>query len=215
MALIIAIVLILIITIKIGSEKQKTYKTDIHIFSALQENDRIKLLAKDEKLELSVRENLRDPNKHDEIIKELNEVFSQLPSCSSLDAFLFYPEKKYSIEYSMALRILMAKRGKIPDGECWCNGSHSGTMFLPPQTSERSRQLRKCFKELMSWVETELQKHGLPVRLAVIVSPAEYDPKFSTFCQTGREFYWDEYKKTLDCPNASTDSIRGFIWKLK
>jgi len=214
MALIIAIVLILIITIKVGNEKQESYKTDALIASNLRQDERIKMFAEDRNLELLLKEKLDDPSKYEEVMEELSDVFSQVLLHNELEAFSYYPKNKYLVEYDMALRMLMAKRGKIPRWECSVSGAFPTTMHLPSQVSDKGRRLRKCFKKLMGWVEQELVNHDVPIRLIVVVGPDEVNSLTEKYVSRGMDFYWDDYQKIAD-PEALTDNIYGFRWSLK
>lgn len=165
----------------------------------------------DENLELLICKMLDDPDRYEEVWEKLKRVFSEIPAYRDLPGLLYFPKETHSCEYSMTLRILMAKEGKIPKQEAIL--TEGQTMFLPSQVLEHSKQMRKMFKYIMLWVEKELQKHGVPVCLVVVIAP-DNDAYKQKLVPSGKELRWDEYKDptTLGEP---IDDIWGYKWRLR
>lgn len=197
---------------KVCRDKEVAREVERLIDADKKLNEYFASIATDENLELSIRKILDDPSQYERVWEDIRDVFAVVPLCDDLTSIVYFPEETHSYEYSMVLRILMAKNGKIPKLEARLTGEQ--TMFLPPQVLERSKQMRKKFKQLMPWIEKELQNHGVPVRLVIVVAP-DADAYQQKLVPRGKEIYCDEYKDQTIYGEQPTDNIWGYRWKLK
>lgn len=196
---------------RVSQDKNDAREVSQLIAANKKTNEDFASIATDENLEFSIRKTLDDPEQYESVWEKLKVVFADVSACHDLAGFLYFPQKTHSCEYAMALRILMAKEGKIPKQEAFLTGEQ--TMFLPSQVLEHSKQMRKRFKHLMLWVEKELQSHGIPVSLVVVVAPDKeaYQQKL---VPSGKELLWCEYKDPTES-DEPTDDIWGYKWKLQ
>ena len=181
------------------AEKQKEQKK--------QWEETFRRIAIDGDLEILVNEELNDPRKREEVWGKLQPIFAQIPSCKDIQMFPD-PRRRSDVERDMARRILMALKGKVPQSETW---NFSGAnIYLPSQVTADERLKRKQFKDMMQWVETELQRHGLPVRLIVVVGYQEN--KDGNIRWKEKEIYWDDYDDPTEYGKL-TDNVHGFKWR--
>lgn len=166
-SLIIAIIMIVFVAIK-WSEKKSYERRARYDTMMVESNVRsIKKHYTDRALEETLKESLRSVKDWDVVKAELREICDQIPECRefTLDHF---PRKGNKACSEMALRLLMAHRGKMLTEEAECIAYESACfppIGLPSQVDASDRYKRKMCKYLILWTEKELNKHGIPARL--------------------------------------------------
>lgn len=166
-SLIIAIIMIVFVAIK-WSEK-KSYERRAR-YDAMMVESNVRSIKKhytDRALEETLKESLRSIKDWDVVEAELREICDQIPECRefTLDHF---PRKGNKTCSEMALRLLMAHRGKMltEEAEYIAYGNIGLPVIgLPSQVDAEDRYRRKMCKRLMIWTEEELNRHGIPIRL--------------------------------------------------
>lgn len=115
----------------------------------------------DQELEKKLTSFIKDPQNWNNVFEEVKEVYLELPSCKNIsdieireDMLRFNEPPDF-----LALRILMARKGKITrldvNGICLPWG--------PMDAHLQSFRIR--FEELMIWMDRELREHGVTIPL--------------------------------------------------
>ena len=161
----------------------------------------------DREMEQLLKERLDYPEQYDSVQKELREIFDQIPLCKNME-FDHKSHRGNTMCNEMALRLLMARRGKMMYFEV-INSAYGMVLHqirLPEETSEYLRYMRKRFKHLFLWVEEELQRHGVPACLYL-----EYvDEESSVRRKTARA---KDYVDPTDS-GALFDNIIYYYWRV-
>ena len=123
----------------------------------------------DRELEQVIREALDNPRYNRDIQEELRGIFNQIPVCRGMNFNHRSMGGKNNMCSEMAVRLLLAHRGKMMCGEAIDSiyGMRNNRMgiVLPDQLSEYHRLMRRRFRHMLLWVEAELQRHGVPAEL--------------------------------------------------
>lgn len=123
----------------------------------------------DRELEQVIREALDNPKYYNDIQTELRGIFNQIPVCKGMRFDHRSLGGKNNMCSKMALRLLLAHRGKMVRGEgietdYGMKENHIG-ITIPDQLSEHHRAMRRQFRHMLIWIEAELQRHGVPAEL--------------------------------------------------
>lgn len=123
----------------------------------------------DRELEQAIREALDNPRYNRDIQEELRGIFNHIPVCRGMNFNHRSMGGKNNMCSEMAVRLLLAHRGKMMCGEAIDSvyGMRNNRMgiVLPDQLSEYHRLMRRQFRHMLLWVEAELQRHGVPAEL--------------------------------------------------
>lgn len=123
----------------------------------------------DRELEQVIREALDNPRYNRDIQEELRGIFNHIPVCRGMNFNHRSMGGKNNMCSEMAVRLLLAHRGKMMCGEAIDSvyGMRNNRMgiVLPNQLSEYHRLMRRRFRHMLLWVEAELQRHGVPAEL--------------------------------------------------
>lgn len=166
-SLIIAIIMIVFVAIKWSEKKSYERRAMYNVMIAESTLQSVRKHYTDRNLEESIRESLRSYKDREIVKAELREICDQIPECRefTLD---YFPRKGNEACSKMALRLLMAHRGKmlVDETECIAYGSSCfPPIGLPSQVDAADRYKRKMCKYLLLWTEKELNSHGIPLRL--------------------------------------------------
>lgn len=186
---------------KYASEKQKLRNAEkIMQHQRLTRESWLNLVT-DRELEFDLKCRLQENVGVDQIWGEIRPVIASLSSCRVSD------KEKYLNPYDdffgkQTMRILLAKRGKIPAFEA------SYHVSCPGVYDPTVRRLSKQCKEVLLWTQGELENHGVFVSLA-------HKGQSKSVYKKGKFVGFDDSQ--LYTPLMSADQCIGgeFVWRFE